>query len=132
MLNELAKGYYLNGYNCAEAMLLAGNEYYNLNLGQDTFKIMAGFGGGVTVEDLCGVVSGSVALLGLMFVENRAHDSAIIKDITTEFVEGFRAKLTSINCAELKSLYREEEKKCSYVVDTGAKVLESIIEKYRS
>lgn len=131
MLKDLAKKYYQNGYNCAEAMLLAGNEYYQLGLSPDTFKMMAGFGGGVNVEDLCGVISGSTALLGILFVESRAAESEVIKEATVEFVERFRLELASSNCKELKALHREEDVKCSSVVEVGGAILEDIVKKYR-
>lgn len=132
MLKELAKKYYQNGYNCAEAMLLAGNDYYQLGLSADTFKAMAGFGGGVGVEDLCGVISGSTALLGVLLVDSRASGSGIIKEATVELVERFREKMSSLNCKELKDLYREEEAKCSSVVEAGGEILEAIVRKYTS
>ena len=131
MLKDVAKKYYQNGYNCAEAMLLAGSEYYELGLSPETFKVMAGFGGGVNVEDLCGVISGSTALLGILFVEKRAYESEEIKEITKSFVEGFKAEMKTINCKELKDLYREEEGKCSSVVEAGGQVLEEIIKKHK-
>lgn len=132
MLKDIARDNYQNGYNCAEAMLLAGNEYYNLDLNPDTFKVMAGFGGGVDVEDLCGVVSGSVALLGIIFVDKRAYESQEIKEITEDFVESFRRELKTLNCKMLKDMYREEDAKCSSVVEAGGRVLEEVIIKYKS
>lgn len=131
MLKDIAKKYYHNGYNCAEAMLYAGNEYYQLDLSPQTYKLMAGFGGGANIEDICGVVSGSIALLGIIFVEKRASESKEIKEITQDFINRFKEEMGTINCKELKGLYREEKEKCSPIVEKGAVILENIIEKYR-
>jgi len=132
VLKDVAKKYYENGYNCAEAMLYAGNEYYGLGLDKQTFKVMAGFGGGVNTEDLCGVVSGSVAILGILFVNENAYESDHIKGITKEYVEVFKKRKGSMNCKELKDKYRNEEVKCSFVVESGAEALEEIILKHQN
>lgn len=131
MLKDLAKKYYQNGYNCAEAMLYGGNEYYQLGLDEKAFKIMAGFGGGVNIEDICGVVSGSIAILGILFVEKSAHESDNIKELTIEFIEAFKESRGSMNCKELKDQYRNEEEKCSGVVEAAGAVLEEIIDNNR-
>lgn len=111
-------------------MLLGGNEYYELNLKGETFKIMAGFGGGASSEEFCGVISGGVALIGLLFTWERGHDSEKAKEVTKDFVESFREELSSTNCKTLKNLFREEEQKCSPVVVKGAQILERTLNKY--
>ena len=46
-MEELVKRYYLeNDFNCAEAMMHAANEAYQLNLSEETFHAFSGFGGG--------------------------------------------------------------------------------------
>ena len=32
MLKDIAEKYYIQGYNCAESLIRAGNEYYNVLL----------------------------------------------------------------------------------------------------
>ena len=44
--------------------LYAANEEYDLGLSKREFKIMAGFGGGMAIEGVCGVASGAVATIG--------------------------------------------------------------------
>jgi len=112
-------------------MLLGGNEYYNLNLKGETFKIMAGFGGGAGVEEFCGAISGGVAVLGALFTVERGYDEGEVKEATKEFVESFREELSSTNCKTLKNNFRDEKLKCSPVVEKGAAILEGTIKKYR-
>lgn len=122
--------YYMNGCNCAEAMILGGNDYYGLKLPKESFLTMAAFGGGVNREDLCGAVSGGVALLGLLFVKERSHDSGMIGEITKEYVNRFEASMGSLNCKKLKEIHRNDTEKCSAVVEASSRVLEEIVEEY--
>ena len=46
MLVKNTTKYYKDNYNCAETLILAGNDPYNLGLDENTAKVMAGFGGG--------------------------------------------------------------------------------------
>ena len=52
MLKETAKKYWTEEYdlNCAECIIYAANEEYNLNLSEQTLKVMAGFGGGMATR----------------------------------------------------------------------------------
>lgn len=120
-------------------MLLGSNKYYGLNLKGESFRIMAGFGGGVSTEELCGAISGGVAVIGLLFTldrghdaEKRGYDAEKVKEATKDFVESFRTQLSSTNCKTLKDLHRKEEIKCTPVVEKGADLLEKIIHKYQS
>ena len=49
MLKDIAEKYYIQGYNCAESLIRAGNEYYNLNLDENALKMTGAFGGGFHV-----------------------------------------------------------------------------------
>ena len=40
MLEKVAEKYYLQGYNCAESLFLAGNEYYQLGLENKELKLL--------------------------------------------------------------------------------------------
>ena len=46
MLKDVAVKYYRNGYNCAESILQAGNEYYHLGLHEKDMIMAAAFWGG--------------------------------------------------------------------------------------
>ncbi len=91
MLLDVVKKYYGEEYdlNCAETMLYAANEEYGLNLSKETFKTMAAFGGGMGVESTCGVITGAISVLGILFTKERAHESDYVKTLTQEFIENF-------------------------------------------
>ncbi|MCC5909256.1 MAG: C-GCAxxG-C-C family protein [Clostridiaceae bacterium] len=134
MLKEKAIKYYDKKYdlNCAEAIVYAANEVYELNLSRDALKAMAGFGGGMAVEDTCGAVTGAVAVLGIIFVEEKAHESDKIKELVKKLFNRFEEKMGTCNCKLLKEKYREEEPiKCKNVVAMAAEVLEGIIEELK-
>ena len=100
MLRDYALKYYDTSYdyNCSETILYAANEAYNLQLSEDSFKIMAAFGGGLAVEDICGALTGAAAVIGILYTDNRAHVSPRVKLLTQELVAGFKDRLKGYNC----------------------------------
>ncbi len=63
---ELARSYFLEGYNCSQSVLLAFHE--ELGLDKETAARMASpFGGGMgRLREVCGTVSGMFLVLGLL------------------------------------------------------------------
>lgn len=129
MLSETVKKYYNTKYslNCAESVLYAANEEYKLHLDKNTLKTVAAFGGGMCVEGACGAMTGGLVVLGLIFVNGKAHESNKIKQVSKEFIEEFKIRLDTDNCKKLKRLYRKEESKCEFIIVTAAEILESIV-----
>ena len=132
MLKETAKKYWNVEYdlNCAECIMYAANEEYNLNLSEQTLKVMAGFGGGMATGDICGVITGAVGVIGIMFTEVSGHKSPRVREMTREFINRFNEKLGYIKCAELKKEYINV-KRCTLMIETSAEILEEIILKER-
>jgi C_GCAxxG_C_C family probable redox protein len=128
MLKETAKKYWTEDYdlNCAECIMYAANEEYNLNLSQQTLKVMAGFGGGMATGDVCGVVTGAIGVIGIMFTEVSGHKSPIVRQMTREFIKRFNEKLGYIRCVDLKKEYINE-KRCTLMIESGTEILEDII-----
>lgn len=129
MLLNAVKKYYDKDYdyNCAETILYAANEEYRLNLDKKALKTMAAFGGGMAVEGTCGALTGSLAVLGILFVKDKAHESDRIKELTKEYFQKFRDKLSTDNCIKLKELYRNDEIRCSHIVCAAAEVLDEMV-----
>ena len=76
MLADIAQRYYLEGdYNCAESVLLAANAEYGLGLPDDAVKLVGGFGAGMGCGNACGALCGAVAVLGVMKMGRRAHET---------------------------------------------------------
>lgn len=134
MLIENCKKYYDKSYNlnCAECILYAANDEYGLGLDKKDFKLAAGFGGGMAVEGTCGALTGAIMVLGLSFVNEKAHESDKIKILTKEMVERFTETLKSINCKELKALYRDDQKRCFDIIKSSAEILDDIIKREKN
>ena len=78
MLKEVAIKYYRMGYNCAESIIRAGNEVYDLGLHDKDMNMTAAFGGGFQIGDVCGALSGAACVISSRYVETKAHDYAPI------------------------------------------------------
>lgn len=130
---DYVKKYYDKEYNlnCAETIIYAANERYELNLDKKALKSMAAFGGGMGIGDVCGAITGSLAVLGIVFVEDRAHESGKIKEISAEFFNRFQAIFKEKNCIELKEKFANYEERCSKMVYAAGKILEELIEEYK-
>ena len=131
MLADLIREGFREGkdLNCAESILYGANEAYDLGLSEKCLKTSAGFGGGLGIEEVCGALTGSIMALGVLFVEEKAHQSDIY-DIDEDYLNIFREKMGSIDCSYLKDNYRTEEKGCDKVILEAAEVLDRIAEKY--
>ena len=115
-------------YNCAEKILYGANKVYNLGLSKEALKLSAAFGGGMGIESTCGALTGAVMVLSSMYVEDIAHESKKIKDLTTKLFAEFEKEMGSIECKELKTKYRKEDIGCKNVILAAAKALDKIIE----
>ena len=96
----MAKNYFLGGYNCTQAVLLAYSDL--LNVPEETLKAVGlPLGGGMgRLRQTCGGVSGAVICLGLLFPEkNKSEMYALVQ----KFAARFQEKNGSINCGELLS-----------------------------
>lgn len=129
MLLENIDKYYGKSYdlNCAETILYAASSEYGLNLSKETLKTMAGFGGGMAVETVCGALTGAIAVLGVMYTKERAHESTKMKILTQELYTRFVEKLGTENCGKLKLNFRTEEARCSFMVKIAGEILEDIV-----
>ena len=129
MLAELIK----NGFgekedlNCAEKILYGANIAYDLGLDKEALKLVAGFGGGMAIEDKCGALTASVMVLSKLFVKERAHESERIKELTQKLFEDYRKEMGHIDCAPLKKMHRTEELKCSNIILKAAELLDRIV-----
>jgi len=131
MLKELIDSGYGNkeDFNCAEKIIYGANIAYDLGLSKDSCRMMSGFGGGMGVEHLCGAVASGIAVLSILFVEDRGHATPHIKELTGEFIGRYQKEMGSIICKDLMRDYRTEEQKCSLVIAKAAEILDDIIRK---
>ena len=128
MLRDRVKAYYLDqDFNCAEALLLAANDQYQLGLRSDAVRLVGGFGGGMGCGHACGALCAGISAIGERHITGQAHKTAALKDICTRFVQEFNTALGSENCEELKSRYKRDDVRCLDTVERAADVLERVL-----
>jgi len=117
-------------YNCAEVLLNACNDYYNLKVSKDMLKAVIPFGGGMCSESTCGILTGSVLALGLIFAEDKPSSNEKVKKITSEWLGIFEYKFGNINCKELKTSHSDSEFGCRPLILEASDLLEQVIGRY--
>lgn len=124
MLRDIAVKYYDDNCNCAEALLLAANDQYNLGLTERDIHLVGAFGGGMGCGRTCGALCGMIAALGAMRITTRAHASEGLRELSASLVKAFEDKLGSTECAELMAKYKSPERRCGLTVELAADVFE--------
>lgn len=117
-------------YSCSEAILHAADEFYDLRLDENCFKMVAPFSGGFLTEDVCGILTASLTVLGIIYTDGVAHKSDILALATKEYITRFKNELKSTNCFNLKEMFRDDVSGCLGIIIKGGTILEEIIEKY--
>lgn len=130
MFRDIAKKYYEMGYNCAESILRAGNEYYNLGLNDHDMIMVAAFGGGMQVGDICGCITGACCILSSKYVQTKAHDCADLRKLTQRLVIAMQKALGSRHCCEIKVNFFSKEHGCMKTVLASADVIQQVFEEW--
>ncbi|MCI8270027.1 MAG: C_GCAxxG_C_C family protein [Lachnospiraceae bacterium] len=142
---ELAKSYFLEGYNCAQSVVLAFHE--ELGLDKETAASMASaFGGGMgRLREVCGTVSGMFLVLGQLKGYHDPKDLDGKKALYTQvqqLARTFEEHHGSIICRELLGLDRRlddptpsartteyyKKRPCADLAADAAGILEQLLE----
>lgn len=130
MSNKVVEKYYLQlDYNCAESVLLAANETLGLGLGEEDYKLISAYGAGMGCGRTCGAVLVALGIMGKLMVSPRAHSTPDFGPKCQELVELLERELGSTVCAELKPIYKTEDRRC---IATVEKVLGVLTEHLKS
>lgn len=97
--------------NCAETVLKALGERYNLQLTGEETKLISAFGGGVC-GGVCGALCGALAAMGKFHVYACAHQTGNFVDSCREFVAFFQEKMGDLTCEALHETYSTAEEGC--------------------
>ena len=131
-LYELVNQYHAGTeLSCAEAMFQACNEYYNLNLKEETRKMFSVMGLGMQTEySCCGAFTVAVGIIGLMTAQEGKTDTEnmegyqMISALTDFMMETFG----TLQCIELQSQkIPGYDNPCYAIVEMVAGVLEEIL-----
>lgn len=133
-LYELVNKYHIGtDLTCAEAMFKACNEYYQLNLSEETRKMFSVMGIGMQSElSCCGAFTVAAGMIGLFTAEEGKTDVDnsigynLIIGLTKFMIEEFG----TLQCSGLKELeIQGYENPCHFMVEAIAKKLEELLEK---
>ena len=111
-------------------------ERYLGELTDREIRLSSGFAGGVggTVEELCGVVSMGVAVIGMLYGRTSADvDDQVCQDLAARFRQRFVERIGTVRCGDLReSGYGgDNPEPCSILVERGVRVLIEVIEEQR-
>lgn len=142
--SEIARTYFLDGYNCAQAVLLAFSE--ELKFDKKTAALITGpFGGGMgRMREVCGAVSGMFMAAGLFCGYDNADADQEKKELYAliqELARRFQERNGSIICRELLSLDHKKDdpnpsartseyykkRPCADFVADAAEILEELL-----
>ena len=126
-LKERAGYYYFTlDKGCAEAILLAANEVYELGLTEAETGLFAGFRTGMGCGSTCGSLTGAIGVLSRKYAGR-----ADLKELCARFVEAFERKLAcgATDCGVLAARYKTETSRCRAAVELTAEALEEFIAK---
>lgn len=103
---SLAKSYFLQGYNCAQAVCMAFAEEMHMDP-ETAARMVSAFGGGMgRMREVCGAVSGMFFVLGSLegYSDPKEKDGkmALYKRVQ-ELADEFRCRNGSTICRELLS-----------------------------
>jgi C_GCAxxG_C_C family probable redox protein len=102
-LDEKVNNYFLQSFNCAQSSFAALQEQFGLD-GGPILKALTPFPGIALQGETCGVVSGSMMALGLVFGRDRLDDlpgmrAAFVPGIT--FCRRFTQEVGSTRCGDI-------------------------------
>lgn len=141
---EKAKAYFLQGYNCSQAVALAFSDMLDMSENQIA-RAASGFGGGIgRMREVCGSVSGAVFVISNLYGYENPNDfngkKQLYSDIQS-FCRLFKDENGSIICRELLGITDgtgssvPEERNSAYytrrpcpeIVECAAKILENFL-----
>jgi len=125
-----------NGYNCAQAILVAYKDKTNMDI-NFSLKISSALGGGIAVTSrICGTINAAVMIIGIVYGNTDSLDTKRkirVKEVTRNFINDFTASHNGINCAELlledkNKKHTTHSKKCISIIKEVCDLLDKHLE----
>lgn len=143
---QKAKDHFMEGYNCAQAMLCAYCDETGMDFEQAVKLASSSFGGGMArLREVCGAVTGMFMVAGLKYGytspnddETKAAHYALIQSLAKRFEE----ENGSIICRDLLELGEQRQgpvpdkrtadyyqhRRCAQLIENAGKMLDELIE----
>lgn len=97
---ELAKSYFMKGYNCSQSVAMAFSEEMKMDIEQ-VKRLTIGFGGGMgRMREVCGAVSGMTFVISALYDEEKGDIYKRVQHVAGKFSE----KNGTFVCRELLGL----------------------------
>ena len=144
---EKAEALFLEGYNCAQAVVIAFEDIHGLDRATAA-KLASSFGGGMArLREVCGSVSGMFMVAGLLYgyddpkaKDEKAEHYARIQKLAADFT----AENGSIVCRELLGLNEKKQvptpeertaeyykkRPCKTLIGMAAEIMDAYIKEY--
>jgi len=144
---EKAEALFLEGYNCAQAVVIAFEDLHGLDR-ETAAKLSSSFGGGMArLREVCGSVSGMFMVAGLLYgydnpkaKEEKAEHYARIQKLAADFT----AEHGSIVCRDLLGLTEKKQeptpeerteayykkRPCKELIGRAAEIMDNYIKEY--
>ena len=140
---DLAKEYFMQGYNCAQSVALAFSDIIDMDK-TTLLKAISPFGGGMgRLREVCGAVSGMFFVLGCVLGYDDANERegkiALYKHVQT-LAQKFKEENGSIICRDLIGVSGAEQptpekrtekyykkRPCAEMVKTAGDILEEFL-----
>lgn len=126
----LPKYYFDQNYNCAETIIRAGNEYYNLGLHDRDMIMLAAYGAGIQSGNTCGAVLAGASILSMKYVEAKAHESEDIRPVVVNMMRKFNAAYSSTLCKDIKPQSFKPEYRCQKTIEKACDIIEEVIKEF--
>jgi C_GCAxxG_C_C family probable redox protein len=91
--------FHREGYNCAESILKAFNEDTGSEI---PIAIASPFGGGMTIGNTCGAITGTLMAVGALKGRNSSEEKNNSRVLTREIINKVKEKYGTLECIELK------------------------------
>lgn len=134
---ELAGEYLLQGFHCSESMILSLAKYYLGGADPSWVKMVSGMAGGIggSHEEVCGVITGAINIIGLLYADPNPDDN---DDAFQELCEGYLHEFERIlggkRCTDFREglgyTGREPGKPCSIIIEKGTRLLIDYLSKH--
>lgn len=119
MLKERIRSYCEKGDNCAQIILRAAAEEYDISLSEELILACRGIHGGFGINGMCSGIVAGVMVLGLLCEEEELKLKRIL------FLLRIQNQFDSLDCGRLSAL----EADCVGVLEGIAEILQEVIEK---
>ena len=122
--DEISRGYFRQGLNCAECLVLTIMDLYETDLPAEAVCMASGFGGGIGhTKNICGAITGAVMAVGAIkgrrnpcgpkeeMKDRIKHLQGTVYPIFARMVEEIEKDYGTLICREMSQSYEDFDSK---------------------